>query len=327
MTTTSSNKNKNNPPLKSKSVEVTINGSPESIRFSPFRLSSVRKPFDITQEYGLDAQGNISKDFIPFAEDSREKILLDTLITGNIKLLTENGFILNERPQKGDISRNLAVYDPTTEYAYTIGGIGFIKSDPDDHTHFELCDPDLTQTYTAYQRKQGMHEGGTRFVNEGGFVELSNDNTLGTVPYDTGPYQIVRKMLETEKQQKQGINTPTYIAVGTINNLENGKYGFSIYRSALTPEYLLNLTMYLDKNANLKRNFSLFLQSKYQQIAHLHRKIGESHGQPSNTNTLAELVKVNDDYQIKCQIKDFATNRPIPKNTNKTVDFILENLK
>jgi hypothetical protein len=321
MSTAPSNKNKKLPPLKGKSIEITINDSPEHIRFSPYRLTSTRAPFDITQDYGLDKQGNISKDFIPFTKGSREQILLDTIITGDIKLLTKNGFILNERPSKGDISRNLAIYDPTTEYSYTIGGIGLIKSDAEDHTHFELCDPDLTQTFTTYQRKQGMHEGGSRLLTEEGFIELTNVSNLGTIEYNAGPYHVVRKVLENEKLKKQGINAPTFIAAGPINNLTNGKYGFSIYRSALAPEYLLNLSMYLDKNANLKNNFSLFLKSKYQQLAHFHREIGESHGQPSNTNTLAELIKGdNGDYQIKCQIKDFETNHPIPKNTKKVVE-------
>jgi len=321
MSTVQSNKNKKHPPLKGKNIELTINGSPERIRFSPYRLTSIRKPFDITQEYGLDKQGNISKDFIPFTKDSREQILLDTVITGDIKNLTNHGFILNERPSRGDISRNLAVYDPKTEYSYTIGGIGFIKPDAEDHTHFELCDPDLSQIFTAYQKKQGMHEGGTRLVGEKGFVELRNDDNLGTIVYNTGPYHVVRKMLENEKVKNKGINAPTFIAAGPINSLANGKYGFSIYRSALAPEYMLNLPMYLDQNANLKNNYSLFLKSKYQQLAHLHREIGESHGQPTNTNTLAELIKKdNGDYQIKCQIKDLATNRPLPKNTKKIVE-------
>jgi len=320
MSTIQSSKNKKYPPLKGKSIEITINGSPERIRFSPYRLTSIRAPFDITQEYGLDQQGNISKDFIPFAKDSREQILLDTIISGDIKNLTNYGFILNERPPRGEISRNLAVYDPTTEYSYTIGGIGLIKPDAEDHTHFELCDPDLTQTFSIYQKKQGMHEGGSRLLTEDGFIELTNVSNLGTIEYNAGPYHVVRKVLENEKLKKLGINAPTFIAAGPINNLADGKYGFSIYRSALTPEYMLNLSMYLDKSANLKTNFSLFLKSKYQQLAYLHREIGESHGQPSNTNTLAELTNDKDDYKIKCQIKDFETNHPIPKNTNKIIE-------
>ena len=321
MSKVKSNHKSQRPPLKGKNIELSINGIAGRIRFSPYRLTSSRKRFDITQEYGLDKQGNISKDFIPFEKDSREQILLDTIITGDIKLLTDNGFILNERPRKGDISRNLAVYDPISEYSYTIGGIGFIKSDPEDHTHFELCDPDLAQLFTRYQKKRGMHEGGTQLVSEEGFVDLRNDDNLGTVIYNTGPYHIVRKMLESEKQKKQGINAPTFIAAGPINSLDKGKYGFSIYRSALTPEYMLNLSMYLDKNANLTANYSTFLKSKYQQLAHLHRHIGESHGQPTNTNTLTELIKGDDgDHTIQCQIKDFATNRPIPKNTNKVIN-------
>jgi hypothetical protein len=320
MSTVQSIEKKKHPPLKGKSIEITINGSPQIIRFSPYRLTSIRDTFDITQEYGLDEQGNISKDFIPFSKDSREQILLDTIITDDIKKLIKNGFILNERPSRGEISRNLAVYDPSTEYSYTIGGIGFIRPDADDHTHFELCNPDLTQTFSIYQKKQGMHEGGSRFITEEGFTELTNISNLGTIEYNHGPYHVVRKVLENEKLKKLGINAPTFIAAGPINNLMDGKYGFSIYRSALAPEYMLNMSMYLDKNANLNNNYSLFLKSKYQQLAHLHREIGESHGQPSNTNTLAELTKEDNDYIIKCQVKDFETNHPTPKNINKIID-------
>jgi hypothetical protein len=51
----------------------------------------------------------------------------------------------------------------------------------------------------------------------------------------------------------------------------------------------------------------------------LHNEINESHGQPTATNTLAEINILNKENNLVCQIKDFATNQLIPKNKKKII--------
>jgi hypothetical protein len=132
---------------------------------------------------------------------------------------------------------------------------------------------------------------------------------------------MVGKVLDCERLRNSGLTAPNYIAAGRILNLARGRYGFSIYRSALTPDFLPNLHLYLDQQAQLKPNYHRFLQSKYAQLAHLHRQLGETHGQPTNTNTLAEIHPLGDgrNFGIRCQFKDFATMHRVPVQTRKTL--------
>lgn len=304
---------------KSKRAIFNYKDFDEAVRFSPYRLSSERSAYDITQVYGLDANGETSKNFVPFDEESVEALLMRVIREGDVESLTKRGLILNERPSKGEISRNLSLYDPETNYCYTIGGLGLIKHDEQDHTHFVLCDPELETIYSTYQKKRKMSVGGTCLFNEDGMYFTTNMSKIGTMEYDSGPYHIVRKIEENDKLSKQGINTPQFIAAGPIHNLDNGRFGFSIYRSQLTPEYMLNLSMYLDQQAQYKQNFKTFIKSKYEQLALLHRTLGETHGQPSNTNTLVEICLEGEQAVLKCQVKDFETNHPIPVNTKKVI--------
>lgn len=305
---------------KSKRVLFDSKNFKEVVRFSPYRLSSERSEFDITQVYGLDANGETSIDFIPFESGSVEALLIDVIRDGRVERLEERGLILNERPLKGEISRNLSVYDPETNFCYTIGGLGLIRHDENDHTHFILSDPQVETIFSQYQGKRKKNVGGTCLFNEEGMYFTTNMSKIGTMEYESGPYHIVRKIAENIKLAKKGLNAPTFIAAGPIHNLENGKFGFSIYRSQLTPEYMLNLPLYLDQTAQFRNHYKTFIQSKYQQLALLHHQLGETHGQFSNTNTLIEIRIVNDEIILACQVKDFETNHPVPKNTNKIID-------
>jgi len=312
--------NQTNNDKKGYSFSCTVNGMNELIRFSPFTMNSERSPYEIQQEYGLDKDGKISKDFVPFKDGSTESLLIEVVKTGKIERLVDAGLVLCERPQEGNISRNLAVYDPKSGFSYTIGGLGFIAPNAGDKTHFTLKDPLLDQKYQDYQKKLGNKVGGTQLVNDDGFQSIPNKSIVGTIEYNTGPYHVVRKMLENEKLQRMGINAPTFIAVGPILNLADGKFGFSIYRGHLTPEYLLNLSIFLDKNANFKKNYQIFLESKYGQLVKLHREIGETHGQPSNTNTLSQINIFEEHNNLSCQVKDFETNHPIPSVIEKKIE-------
>lgn len=306
--------------LEGYSLTCQVNGVEERIRFSPYRLTSERSTFEISQDYGLDKDGKLSTDFVPFEDGSVEQLMLDVIRSGEVDQLSQAGLVFYERPPAGNISRNLAVYDPKSGLSYTIGGLGFIAPDPDDKAHFVLKDPLLDDSYEAYQRRHGHNEGGTKLYSDDGFKVVSNQSVVGAVEYQSGPYQVVRKINETEKMKEAGINTPTFIAAGPILSLESGKYGFTIYRSPLTPEYLLNISLYLDQGANFKKNFEVFLQSKYSQIAHMHRVLGETHGQPSNTNTLCQIGVFDEQDNLSCQIKDFQTNQPVPENREKTIE-------
>lgn len=302
------------------SVDCTVNGAAETIRFSPYALRSERMAFELDQTYGLDTEGKLSQQFESFAESSTEALLLSCLKSGDVDALKTAGLVLYERPKKGDISRNLSVYDPKTGLSFTLGGVGLIRPEQDDETAFVLDNPMLDKEFGAYQKARGQNEGGTRLVTEEGFKSITNRSVVGVVAYDSGPYNIVRKVTETERMHALGITTPQFIAAGRILNLAEGQYGFSIYRSALTPEYMLNLSLYLDQNAQFKKNYQVFLESKYQQLAKMHREIGESHGQPSVTNTLSQIDVSTTSDNLCCQIKDFQTNQPIPRNTQKIIE-------
>ncbi len=306
--------------LEGYSFTCKVNGVDELIRFSPYRITSMRSEFNISQEYGLDSEGKLSTDFVPFESGSVEALMMDVLRSGEVEQLRDAGLVFYERPPTGSISRNLAVYDPKTGLSYTIGGLGFIAPDANDKTHFLLKDPLLDDTYGAYQKRHGQNVGGTKLVSDDGFKTVANHSVVGAVEYKSGTYQVVRKIQETERMKGLGINAPTFIAAGPILNIADGKYGFTIYRSHLTPEYLLNISLYLDQGANFKKNFEVFLKSKYSQLAHMHRGLGESHGQPSNTNTLCQIKVFEEEDNLSCQIKDFQTNQALPSKRTKTIE-------
>jgi len=295
------------------SLECTVNGAKETLRFQPFTMESERSEYLIEQEYGLDENGSLSKEFSPFEKGSTEALLIDFVRLGDVKILKDAGIVLFERPEKGNISRNLAVFDPTTGLSYTIGGVGLIKP-TEDSAHFILTDPLLDDEFGAYQEERGNPIGGTQWFSEDGMTASINTSTVGTIEYNSGPYHAERKSLENERLRKLGMNCPRFIAAGPIKNIGDSKFGFTIYRNSLTPEYLPNIGLYIDANGNFKKNFNVYLQSKYSQLYKMHTEIKESHGQPSVTNTLAEINIYETEANLTAQIKDFETNQPIPKN-------------
>lgn len=300
-------------------VHCKINGAEEVIKFSPYSLDSKRSAYEITQAYGLDSNGNFSKDFTPFEENTTEHVLLDFVKTGDTSALNDAGLILCDRPSKNNISRNLGVFDPKSGLMYFIGGIGLI-SPTEDNTHFTLNDPLLDERFGKYQEERGNPAGGTQYFSDEGIKGSTNESTVGTLEYKTGLYHAERKALENEKLKSLGINCPKFIAAGPINSIADGKFGFTIYRSNITPEYMLNLGLYLTQQAQFKKSYQDYLRSKYSQLYTLHTEIGESHGQPSLTNTLCEIDLNQTDNNIQCQVKDFETNHPLPTNTSTIIE-------
>lgn len=305
-------------------IHLCVNGLPDIVRFSPFNLSSERMRFELEQTYGLDSNGNFSTDFVPFAADSTEQFLMDVMASGDVEKLAERGLLICERPLKKYVARSLAVFDPKTFLYYTLGGIGSLMPDPDDVKTFVLKDPSPDIPYREYLTSNDLEVPGTCFFSEQGMESFPNASRLGVFAYEEGRYHMLKKTLENEEVKQQGISTPDFIAIGRISNIDSGKWGFSIYRSYLTPEYLLNLNLFWDDQGQLKQNYFLYLDSKYRQLGVMHREIGKSHGQPTNTNTLAELIPRNsgvpNDFSIRCQVKDYETLTNIPSNSQKIID-------
>ena len=69
------------------SVDCTVNGAAETIRFSPYALRSERMAFELDQTYGLDTEGKLSQQFESFAESSTEALLLSCLKSGDVDAL------------------------------------------------------------------------------------------------------------------------------------------------------------------------------------------------------------------------------------------------
>jgi len=300
-------------------VNCKVNGSDEIIKFSPYSLDSERSSYEITQEYGLNENNAFSQDFVPFKEGTTEHVLLEFVKSGDTEGLTRANLVLCDRPRKNNISRNLGIFDPQSGLMYFIGGIGLITP-TEDHTHFVLKDPLLNERYGKYQEERGNPAGGTQYFHNDGIKGSVNESIVGTLEYNTGLYHAVRKALENEKLKSKGINCPNFIAAGPITNIKNGKFGFTIYRSNVTPEYMLNLSLYMTGQAQFKPNYWLYLQSKYSQLYKMHNDIGESHGQPSLTNTLCEVDLGLSENNIHCQIKDFETNHPLPTNKELVIE-------
>lgn len=299
-------------------IKCKINGIEEVIYFLAFTIESKRSEFVIEQTYGLDVDGCLSKDFTAFTEGSTEQLILDFVKFGDVRPLVNSGVVLFERPEKGEISRNIAIFDQRTGYSYTVGGIGLISA-TENPSHFILSDPLIDQEYGEYQKRKGNQVGGIHYFSEKGMKAEENSSVVGVFEYDTGPYNIIKKMHESERIKKLGINSPTYIAGGVIKNFGDSRFGFTIYRNYLTPEYLPNIGLYVDNRGSFKPHLKTYIDSKYSQLYLLHTKIKESHGQPSVTNTLAEIDITKTDDNLRCQIKDFQTNKPIPKNKKKII--------
>lgn len=290
-----------------------------SIRFSPFSLSSERDAYEITQEWGLDAQGKSSKAFVPFKKGTDEDLLLDLIKSGDLKPLTDAGWVLCDRPRKGGISRNVSVYNPKTNYCYTVGGIGLVCSTK-EVSNFTLKNPKLTREFEEYQKKRNQPVGGCCYFTNDGMQFVGNDCKLGVLEFATGLYSIERKISETIRFGEAGINVPTYIAAGRINNLGDGKYEFSIYRSQLNPEYMINIDLFMDEKLSFTPLFKTYIASKYQQLSRIHHTLGESHAQPTATNALLELRLTDNGIEPLCQIKDFDTNRPLPSAKQRSIE-------
>lgn len=305
-----------------KTLSVNINGIDEQIRFSDYRITSTRSPFDLWHSLGLNDIGMLSEQFDAFTPGSIEHVLLATIQSGNLSGLDACGLVKMDRPRKGEASRSLAVFNPETFMYYTLGGIGAILPTKHKKDDFVLSNPRPDKLFRNYCKENKVDPGGTHYVTETGFSATPNPSLLGIFPYKDPERGLIRKGFLTERLKQAGINTPTYIAVGQIRNFGNGFPGFSIYQSNLTPEYLINQQLWWDQFGQLKRSYQDYIFSKYSQISSMHFRLGLSHGQLSNTNTLAELLPISDGvntHRIVCQIKDVDTVRELPKTRDKII--------
>jgi hypothetical protein len=301
-----------------KKLKITSNACDEEIRFKSFELINKRKPYLLEQTFGLDSINKLVNNgkFVVFPEDSVELELLDFVKSGNPSNLISKGLWITENPGKDEISRNISFYEPATNTSYTVGGIGLIRLDKDT---LYLEDPIFETSFQKYQLKRGNNEGGTTYFTDKGKTFKSNTTPVGVTYYEKGPYNLFEKIGKTESLKEKGFNTPQYIAAGKIKNLLNGEFGFSIYKTQLTHDYLLNLSLYLDKNVNFKTNFFQYIDSKYQQLAKLHFNLKLTHGQPTVTNAEGELCLDNGTYKLNCVIKDLATLTAIPDQNQKII--------
>lgn len=299
-------------------IKIASNGNNEHIRFKSFKLINKRKAYSIEQTFGLNSNNTLIKNGIykEFPKDSAEHELIEFIKSGDPSNLITKGLLITENPGKDEISRNIAFYDPKTNTSFTVGGIGLIRLD-DDVLYLE--NPILKTSFHKYQLKNGNNEGGTIYFTNKGKTYKNNTTPLGVSYYEQGPYNLVEKIEKTEMVKQKGFNTPQYIAAGKIKNILNGECGFSIYKTQLTHDYLLNLGLYLDKNVNFKTNFFHYIESKYKQLASFHFDLKLSHGQPTVTNAEGEIYLDNGIYRFNCIIKDLATLSPIPEESQKII--------
>ena len=301
-------------------LNFDINEQQETIRFSSYDLQSQRAIYEIEQTYGLDEQGNITSTspFKSFSEGSAEYALMAFIASADVDELNKKDLRIIENPGKDEISRNLCIYEPATNTAYTIGGIGLVRLEEGSKQLF-LENPLLDNSFHKYQIDRGNNEGGTVYFTNHGKIAKNNNTPVGVAYYDQGEYNLTDKIQKTEELRQKGFNTPCYVAAGRINNLGNGEFGFSIYKTQLTPDYLLNLGVYLDKSINFKVSYFQYIDAKYKQLSRLHRELSLTHGQPTITNAIAELSLVSGSFSVGCVIKDLATLKAIPTQTKKTI--------
>ncbi len=301
-----------------KKLKIQTNGCEEEIRFRNFELINKRTAYELEQTFGLDANNKLVNDgsFQEFPTDTIENDLLEFLKTGDPTYLISKGLWVTENPGKDEISRNIAFFDPNTYTSYTVGGIGLIRLEKEI---LYLEDPIFQTSFHKYQLKKGNNEGGTTYFTNNGKVNKNNSTPVGVAYYEQGPYNLIDKIAQTELLKSKGFNTPQYIAAGKIKNLLKSEFGFSIYKTKLTHDYLLNLGFYLDKKVNFKTNFFNYIEAKYKQLAKLHFHLQLTHGQPTVTNAEGEISLENDGFKIGCIIKDLATLTSIPDKTQKII--------
>ena len=289
-------------------LNFEINAQIENIRFSAFELINNRNCYQLEQTFGMGCDGNIAStgSFLAFEEGTTEYALMTFIESGDPSVLTDSGLWIIENPGENDISRNLCIYEPATNTAYTLGGIGLVKQ-KEKGNQLYLENPILDNSFHTYQLEQGNNEGGTIYFTDGGKVTKDNTTPVGVTYYDQGQYNLIDKIKKTEDLRLKGFNTPKYLAAGRIMNLGRGEFGFSIYMTQLTHDYLLNLGLYLDKSINFKANYFQYIDSKYKQLSRLHNELSLTHGQPTITNAVGELSLISGSYVVGCVIKDLDT--------------------
>lgn len=301
-----------------KKINVVSNNNTEEVRFKSFELINKRMPYILEQTFGLDSQKKLSNNskHQEFPDNSVEQILLEFIKTADPTGILKKGLWITENPGKDEISRNISIFDPVNNTTYTIGGIGLVRLENDI---LYLENPIFETSFHKYQLKKGNNEGGTTYFTSKGKISKNNTTPVGVTYYEKGPYNLCEKIDKTEQLKGKGFNTPQYIAAGKIKNLLNGEFGFSIYKTQLTYDYLLNLSLYIDKNINFKSNFFQYIDSKYKQLAKLHFNLNLTHGQPTITNAEGEINLENGIYKFTCVIKDLATLTTIPDQKQKII--------
>lgn len=301
-------------------LPLTINGLREEVRFANYPLINKRKTYDIELLRGLDAEGKISSRFEYPLEHSVEWTLLEFVKTGDPAILETRNLKIVENPGKDVISRNLTLLDPERCEMYVVGSIGLIQFDKDAET-LTLENPILDQTFHDYQERYGRNPGGVMYISENGISGKENETPLGVSHLEGGPYNsLLEKVDKTQTIGALGIRTPDYLAVGRIKNLGKGEWGFSLYKTAIQPDYLKNLKLYLDQSVNFKDTFVQYLSAKYQTLRVLHEVAKRSHGQPTVENA-GGIIEFDDQMNGKgaCILKDMDTLRPIPESLEKTI--------
>lgn len=300
-------------------IPVNVNGRDEQVRFVNFPLLNNRKAYDIELLLGVDGQHLLSSDVQYPAKGTIECTLLEFVKTGDPSLLDEHGLKVVENPGKSVISRNITLLDPTNLVMYVVGSIGLVKFDK-EKSLLTLEDPILEDSFGNYQKKHNRNPGGVVYISDDGVVGESNATPLGVSYAEAGPYSLVKKVEKTEKVKKAGITTPDYLYVGKVRNLGDGGWGFSVYKTPIQPDYLMNLKLYLDRTINLTPLFLQYLKQKYASLKILHDVVGCSHGQPTIEN--AGGLIVFDDLGVgsgACVLKDMDTLKPLPSSKRKTI--------
>ncbi len=299
-------------------LPIELNGQQESIRFTQFPLTSKRQEYELECLLGRDADGEMSEACCKPQASSLLAAMLEFVRTGQPQLLADKGLVVVENPGNDVISRNITLLDPQAGEMYVIGSVGLLHFDKDAGA-LSLEDPVLDDTFNNYQSQHARNPGGVVYFSEKGLVGEINQTPLGVSFYNTTRYNLMQKIERTEKLRKQGIETPYYLAAGRIKNLGEGEWGFSIYKTALTPDYLMNLNLLVDESINLKPGCFDYLQQKYRMLGKLHREQGLTHGQPTVTNACITLAKETAGSTIACTLKDMDTLRRLPESTSKTM--------
>ena len=292
-----------------RSITIHSKGSDEQVRFKCFSLINRRMPYTLEHTIASD---------LDTRPNTVEQMLLRFVETGDPSELSGKGLWVTENPGKDEISRNICFFDVSSNICYTVGGIGLVRLEASENTLY-LENAMLETNFQEYQQKKGNNEGGSTFFTDAGRVSNRNTTPVGVAYYEKGPYNLVDKISKTNQLKDQGFNVPEYISAGRITNLMGGEFGFSIYKTQLTQDYLHNLGLYLDKDINFKANFFEYIEAKYKQLGRLHFELKCSHGQPTITNAVGEICLRDGEYRFDCVIKDLATLSPLPTEGLKTI--------